>query len=61
MSVMNNQILKIFSNISFLLNKKGIAGNSIKNLIKNNDRISPSKPNDGLIEKFINEFKQIYK
>ena len=42
MKIKNNQTLKIFSNISFLSNNKGIAGNSIRNFKKNNERISPS-------------------
>ena len=42
MKIINNQNLKIFSNISFLFNSKGIAGNNIKNFKKNNERKIPS-------------------
>ena len=40
--IKNNQNLKIFSNISFLFNNKGIAGNNIRNFKKNNERKIPS-------------------
>ena len=40
--IKKNQNLKIFSNISLLSINKGIAGNKIRNFIKNNERIIPS-------------------
>ena len=45
MKIINNQNLKIFSNISFLSNRTGIAGNNIKNLKIITSGIIPSKPN----------------
>ena len=57
--IIKNQDLKIFSNTSFLSNNKGIAGSSIKNFKKNNERISPSQPNDGLTKKLTRVSKRV--